>query len=52
LSVQDDYLTRWKLRDLAIWQAGQEMDDVVRAVALVVPSIVLGGGDDGLSDER
>ena len=40
------------LRGLSIQQSGFELDDAVAAVAAVVPSIVLVGGDDNASDEE
>ena len=50
--VVSDCLASWKLRDLSIQQPGFELDDAVAAVAAVVPSIVLVGGDDNASDEE
>jgi len=45
-------LSIWKLRDLSIWQAGQKMDDVVRAVARAVPADALGSADYEPTDEE
>ncbi len=50
--VVSDCLASWKLRGLSIQQSGFELDDAVAAVAAVVPSIVLVGGDDNASDEE